>query len=180
MIDCLTIVTKENRRFIKMKILMQYQKFERSFQFLRIDYWREYKKHNSKMCNEIRNERTLDNAIRMQKKKSNNWKCLLFRFLIFFNTFNEDDVNVHENFLWHKCVRVVNFSKKCVKNEKEFSPYPGFPFTYTFNISVTKCHVVAISILNFVAFFAIHSLIRKSLDKFPIVQIFNIYLDSDQ
>lgn len=38
MIDCLTIVTKENRRFIKMKILMQCQKFEKSFQFLRIDY----------------------------------------------------------------------------------------------------------------------------------------------
>lgn len=90
------------------------------------------------ICKEIRNERAVGN---IYKQKSNIWKYLLLHFLIYFNTFN--DVNA---------MRIsygINgyasyFSKKCVKNEKRFSPYPAF--TYTFNIS---CQVSCYAYVNF-------------------------------
>lgn len=120
------------------------------------------------ICKEIRNERAVGN---IYTQKSNIWK-----YLLFFNIFQHIQWGWRENFLWHKRVRVINFSKKCVKNEKRFSPYPAF-LLHTRSICVTKCHVMQFRIsLHFSPFIPYRKSVSvfRSIDKFPIVQIFNI------
>lgn len=65
---------------------------EWSFQFLRIDFQR-VQKNNSKMCVQYARKFVM-NALLITFISKNQISGNTFSFLIFFNTFNEDDVRI--------------------------------------------------------------------------------------